>query len=1031
MAPRKLSIPLNYGSREKVSPKYAPFGVLKLGKNLRHREQGGLGMRNAYQAQPMTTRLGTLIAYDLHEYQGRLVALGSDTGEGFPSDVLEFNNLASERWTSCGGANRACHVSPFTNAREIGGEPLLEGGTQHADAASGGGFTCILSRSAGTQQTFAYIVDSRTNQTVSFEPVANPVFASFGGNVYRERVAFFGGAFYAIGVRVSDNSIRVIKLTPGTSVAWAALVTVDGANAALVTALDIVPVGNASTAAFVVAFDRGTSTSLLVTIWQANGTQLGGTITVAGTNSQDIALDADQTDNTIALLEAGGTTNLRTFTFAGALIAGPTATVTASAAGATLARIHNAASADTIIVGVNDASNNFSLERRNIDTHAILSTQVVGAFQANTRMLGSPGPAAFAPGLDGLVVGGLYQLQQKSVLGSLTPMTAALLYVTNAAVHAVTRDYVSADFQDPSTLSLDASMGCVCWVATHRIGIGTVKQASITLVDLKSTARTQAVNFGGLRYFAGATPWTYDGRIPTEAGFQEAPVIESIVTSNGAGFLTPLATYTYVQHWEYTWADGSFLESPPSLPVTVTLGAADNRATITSRAPHSTKVAFGSSKFGVTAVLVTSRTQWSPTTVDPASGVVGSPFSILRRALETSVPSGISNYGAQSAIIEGMSDAQLSSQAAIYTQAARGEFSGSLPHDAAESANYIAATSSHIMLAGLVRPFELELSKAAFLGQPFAFSALASFYTQAAAPIVGVFSLFDRRLIFTQNEILVLSAASPNDEGAGSVADPVRLSAPFGLKDWRSFVEEPGGLWFQLDDDKLYRLPSGGPPSWDGSDVQKTLISFPTITAATKHKADNVILFACNNAALTSARLMVRDLLFSTWFVDTPRLQAAKGIEALTSVGRAVAYLSGGVAYVQVPGSFADDGTTFIDCQATLEPVYPFGLGGYGMVYDLMLTAEYRGDCIVTINVSYDEGATFPFTVSFVASGLTSGARVQKRWALPQDVTASIMVDINVNTNGAPSEGIILNEVTLLVEEEPGKLKELDPADNA
>src|SRR5256885_13291589 len=54
-----------------------------------------------------------------------------------------------------------------------------------------------------------------------------------------------------------------------------------------------------------------------------------------------------------------------------------------------------------------------------------------------------------------------------------------------------------------------------------------------------------------------------------------------------------------------------------------------------------------------------------------------------------------------------------------YTQADRGEFSGPVEHNPIESCQYLAVCSSRIISGGLVRPFEIQTSLNAFLGQPF------------------------------------------------------------------------------------------------------------------------------------------------------------------------------------------------------------------------------------------------------------------------------------------------------------------------
>lgn len=1022
MAPRTLSIPFNAGQREKVAAKFAPFGVLKLGKNLRQREQGGLAMRYGYAPAGNGTLSGPMVAYDLHEFQGRLLALGSDQLEGYPHDLLEFVDLPNQKWRSSQGNGNKYPVSPFTNAREVCGVPQIQGGVNGVDAVSGGGYTLLVYSSSSNTHTYATIVDSRTNQTVHFEDLSNG--AGFGGLISFERAAFAGGKFFVLAAKTSDNSVKICSFQVGVDSAFQAFATVDAANGAAVTAADLVPVTRNGTALLCSAFDRGGSTDLHVQVWQSNGSQLGSTITVAGTNTSAISLDADQTDNTILLAtHETGVGILRSLNFAGSLLAGPT-TVLGTAATISVARRNSGVGSDVAYVA---GRNGFDtpIVTCAVDTHAGLTTlQTLFNATPTSRLFsfqGAPTPALVMGGMIGTSANGL---------------TNILFHVGAGTIHAMTRDYLDVPVVALSSLpnlTYDTTIGALSWCSVHQVTgtLGVNRFPAVTLIDYRSTARVQAVNYGGLRYFTGAAPWIYDGRAATEAGFFEPPVIVSVTPDSSAGSMAPLAKYTYVAHWEVTYADGSFIESAPSLPFDVTMGASSTENTVVVTGPHSLRIALGGSAIGSSVTLVISRTEWSPTTVDPTSGVLGSQFSIFRRAQEVDLTADVTLYGQSTSVVDGLADTVLGTRGAIYTQADRGEFSGPVEHNAIESCSYIAASESRIHTGGLVRPFEVQSSLEAFLGQPFTWSFFSNFYGLVSEPVRGVYSLDGVRLVFTADDIYALQPGAPDDEGKGSLGLPVRLPAPSGLKDWRSFLEEPGGLWCQLDDDKLFRIPRGaGVPAWDGQDVQKTLASFPTITAAARHKADNVALFAVCNAGLTDARILVRDLLFNSWLVDTPPLEASHGIEALTVFGRRAAYISGGVVYVQTIGSFVDGSSDFIDLEAETQPIYPFELGGYGLIQDALLTLEWRGDCVLSFAISYDDGATFEDLQAFTLNGLTVGQTVQKRWALPQTVTSSVAFRVTVSTNGAPSEGVVLNELSLLVQPEAG-LRELDPGDCA
>lgn len=1025
---KRVVVPLNFGRKDKIAPKHAPHGVLASVKNLRHRELGGLGKRHGYQPATMTTRVGTLKAFDLFEFGGRLCALGSDSNDGFPAEAFEFLGLASEAWRSTGPASfRNVSINPFTNLIEVAGVPQAEAGTQHCDAACGGGYVCALMRSGQTGVTTAYVVDAGTNQTIAAEQLTTV----FGSNVTFERIAFSAGSFYIVGARTSDNAIRIIKFTPGTSTSWAAFATVDGAVANFVACIDMVPNAHPTGSdVLLVAFDRVTATNLVLRSVTSAGALGAVNITIAGTSTQEIWIDGDETEGNILLftIEGVNTAQLRTLNYASGLVIGPTTTL--SGVSGSMCRLSRPGT-DAVAVAVNNSSGDFSVQTFSVQTHGAENAFTIGRFVSRTRMVDGVRATTGA-----IVVGGIVTGDQP---------TNGLFYANASIAHLTTRDLNSGITGDVSTLTLDATTGRICWPTVHNPGgssfVSVTAIPSVTMLDFRSTKRMQSARYGGLRYFAGGTPWVYDGRVVTESGFNEAPFIFGLVSSGAGGSLTGGATYTYTAHWEYTLSDGSIIPSSPALSKNITLGPADNRVSVTVGTPHSLRQALGATSYAIGCTLVISRTEWSPNTINTATGLPGAQFSQLRRAVQKDLVAGMSTYGQLVTVVENLSDAALSTQGVVYTQGPRGELTGPVPNSAPESCSYIAASESRLYNGGLVRPFEIQVSKEAFIGEPFEYSTLGSsltapaFYGIVSGAVIGVHALATARMVFTTDEILRLEPGSPDDEGAGDpLGLPVRVPAPSGLKDWRSLLEGPDGLWFQLDDDKLFRMPlvasvgTSGAPTWEGADIVDLLALFPTITATARHRQDNAGLFALNATNLQSARIAVRDFFFEDWFVDNPPLTASSGIEALVVFGRTAAYCSGGVVFVQSSSSFADNTATYIDSLIQTDPIFSFGLGGYGLHHDLLASVEYRGDCVLNARVSLDGGMSFTTLQSFNVTGFTVGQQLQYKWALPNNNTTSLVVELSDTTLGAPTEGLVYNEIDLLVEETDGALPELDPA---
>jgi len=89
------------------------------------------------------------------------------------------------------------------------------------------------------------------------------------------------------------------------------------------------------------------------------------------------------------------------------------------------------------------------------------------------------------------------------------------------------------------------------------------------------------VQFRDTTFFPGNQITYYDVGFPFRLGVAAPPLAPSVVSSVGAGALTPAAQYGYVVVLEAVNDAGEIWRSPPSAPVLITLGAADNTVAVT------------------------------------------------------------------------------------------------------------------------------------------------------------------------------------------------------------------------------------------------------------------------------------------------------------------------------------------------------------------------------------------------------------------------------------------------------------------
>lgn len=1004
---RKVVIPLNFGINSTIDKKLAPFGWLKSAKNVRLNSFNKLEVRNGYQPLTMATANGTLVAHDIFEYQTRLCAIGTDTGDGAPTDIYEFIE-SRNLWRGTDSITQRPVLNPFTNVREVAGIPQAGAGISALDAVIGDGYVCMAYKIDDSGRVYVIIVDQSNNQAIHQEDLVSSGGVFSAGGIDRFRLAYSSGIFYIGAVFANTNTIKIGRFTPGLSSRFATYSTPDAVGGAAITAFDMVAITNGSTGRIAIAWDR-TGADLIVQLWQPNGSRLLGDIPIAGTTTVHLCLEADEIHDTINLytVETATDGRLRTFDFTGATLTGPT-TVTSGATGM-LCRLPAASGfAESVGLAVNTPFDGIQIQILTISTHAQTQVQTISNALLTTRLVSGQ-----SPNQDNAVIFGAIHAPR---LPTIDQATNVLYYVcpgSGGVAHNVPKDYLRA--LGPGITGLSAEGGTICWPTLVDPGVDSLGVPSIALVDFRSTNRRQSVEFGEHYYFSGATPSIYDGRFGAELGFAEAPGIVSLTPSNNIGSLTPGATYFYAVHWEMTHADQSLMLSPPSIggdgievtqkAASVTLGPSDNTVQLVVTTPHTVRVAAGDALFGADISCVVSRTEWDPN--------IPGPRSTLRRCVVKRTPIGMTNYGDRLAITDTISDVVLGSQEPIYTQGSRGVLSGPLEMNAPKSSNFITATESRLFNGGLSRRAQFQISRDAFLSESFHYSDFSPFQGKVSAPIVGVSSLDSAKLAFTSRKIFAIFGDGPDDLGGGALNPPIEITSPGGLRadGFRSFLRVPEGLFFQLDDNKLMLLPRGaGSPVWTGEPISEVLESFPAISGACRVSIDHGAAFACTTAI--DARIAFADFTHGQWFIDNPPLQTTKGIESIVEYGGKIAYLSGGVVYGQ-SSDFADIATTFIDTEIVTNPIYPWGVGGHGSIDRFLYTGERRSASNLIISMSYDDGLTWEPMITVAETG-TVGATIQHIFSTDRKIMDRVSFKIAV-TGVTAGEGLIHNEITLLV----------------
>lgn len=1018
---RTINIPLSLGRADRVEPRLAPLGVLATAQNLRVRKDGRLVSRNGYELLGATTNAGVaLVAYDVTSYRQRLVALGSDGGDGYPVDAFEYNGVVSvQPWRGTDTTlTQRVMLNPLTNWREVCGIPQPDSGMSAFDCASGSGYVATAYKPVGSSSCFWQVVRESNDQVIAagrFGDFSTPLFTNV-------KVAFAGGAFWFCGP-IADNSVRMCRFLIGTDVVPTAGSIVDAASANAVTCFEVREVRTPATGITIIAVSRVAATTVVIKRFTSGIVQEGTTNTVA-LAAVWVDVEADAGNNTVNLVTVVGTSTatMRTFNYTtNALTLGPT-TLTV---GRRVQVTRCVAAAHLIATAVNSEVGTVSLQWWDQTTHGVIASQTIFEAQMSTRLQSIATSAqATAVTFGGwveprLAVGG-------AAFNADSLPTNALFWASFNMFHMATRDLSESSrflATNRMGLSIDASTNRAAWCSTYSFELDQIDHPIITTFDFKNPVRRQSAEYGGLLYLAGGAPSVYDGHVNTEIGFNEVPGIQSATPAAG-GSLAVSASYIYVAHWEYTLPDGTVYQSPVSLPFNGNTGGAQTQNTLLITTPHSLRIVLGSTVYGSDVSLAVFRTEW-----DAVNLTVG---GIFRRCQTVSLPNTVATYGQVVSVVDQMSDATLASQPPVYTQADRGPINAPLQHNAPEACSYISASSARIIIGALARSYEFQESNEAFVGEPINFCRFPNFFGKASSQINGVVSLDGIRLICSRERIYACIGTGPDDTGAGSLPSPVELPSPAGLLDWKSILVAPDGVYMQIDDTQLYRFPrDGGAPEWIGIDIQDTLATFPTINGAGRVRMDDALAFACSNAAATSARIVVRSLRTGLWMQDTPPLQSTKGIEALCEFGDSIAYVSGGRVYqLSQTNGYSDTTSTPIVTQVKTHPLYPFELAGYGTIHSVLVNCEYRSSGTLAFRVSYDDGVSFVTYDSFTLTGLTVGQTVQRRWALQQTDMTSVVFEWTY-TPDVSGEGLIILSAGLLVDPQPNQLRELNPDEMA
>lgn len=950
-----VHIPINAGQREDIDERLMPDGLFSEVRNMRLRKSGALGVRYGFDATPNVVYDGSSVTmYDISDYGGDLVAFGTTNGRSSPEFICTYSDGGWSPEAPGVYAPRRFglidSVEEYFTYPDVGGNPT---GSTTILVASTNGYVCVArsSRVIGLLSAQVWILEESTGRVIHSEHVGGSVSADA---IASAKLIAVGNTFVLLGRNHLLDNLNVLTFDTESDTAFSAGATIH--SSPLVGFFDAAPV---SSTQFVTFSSTPGGSVGLVQLWNINPVTLAGyCLPTAGTNKEQLSVCVTPDEDVVlTYTDMSSTADLYVDTIplselvpsGGTQSTSQTLVVTGSGA---ISRSSVVATGDdeVIVTGYDSTDRLIHCSFRVGSTLADVDT-----FEYTEA---APIARPFA------VEGG------KSVLMPITregdALTRGVMLVDLRSIYGLEMfHYRGEAFVGSVANNRAAESGSnpgVFYLPT--LGASDDDPRGIILkLGVSRPVRRQTVTAGGLMYVTGGFLGVWDGTRCVESGFADTPSILSLTPSVSTGLLTALATYSYSA--TFTWVDskGNLHVSPPSSPISITLSGSEDTVTAEVAYPQTIRRDPSTTLLYSAATVNLFRTLPSPENIflrDDSFKASGSPAGTVD-------------------VISLTSDADLADNQILYTQGARGAISGPLEHNAPRPCKFACVSRDRLLIAGLPNEREWQQSKKFFPGEPVQFSEGVAYRGQVNGTITAVSSQDDQEYVFTDDQVYVISGEGPDDLGNGEFNSPRAIPGnSLGCIDWRSIARTDKGVWFQAKPSRLCLLPrGGGAPKWEGEPVRDTLENYPVIKGAAVVPHDNTTCWAATNSADNESRIVVYDDRAEDWYIDTDVVSSGT-IDALAEYQGRLAILNSGRVYLQRESITPTD---FIDHQFTTGSIAPFGSNGYGKLVSVTLSGSYRGSCVVTCSVSYDDGATFSAVGSgHSVTGLSAGAPVELQW---------------------------------------------------
>lgn len=567
MPTRLISIPFALGQNEDEAPRELPAGPLREAVNVRQRHGSAFGVRPDYPAVAADTYdTSNLVAYDLYDLNGRLLALGDQNSQSRPTDIFEYVQQPGGTWRGTfpvGHSATATRIPAATRLRNMGLSPDQAEDITVVRAASVGGvvgmaFGVGLSTGGGTTRVHIFAAASDSTLLFGNIPLRNV------------QVVVAGTSLWFVGVDSSSDLIGYRFDTSADAVLQSPTTLYTGTVTNVL--FDAVSVTAVTQAEFVV-FIRDASTTIIRRFNAAGAQQL--TFAGPAVGASILCVEADSAINQIVTMYRVGAADavIQTFNLTtGASVAGPFTTVFNQVVTGDMTLVRSTQVGSIFVEAYSEATG------RQLHRALFVGSTLTAPARTKAHNFNLAGRGAFANG------GVITPVQADSSNMLLMHERSMVLAITDHRVAVDGTVYSSAGMG--GSLAKDYTNGKYYWA---RLVEGTEGQQipQVSEFEIDSLDRRQGAQQGNELFLTGACPMIYDGRQLVESGFIEAPVFAvAPVTNGGGGQLLGGAVIDYVAVYQWTDSQDRIARSAVSAIQTVTIASADSSMTCQVFDPH-------------------------------------------------------------------------------------------------------------------------------------------------------------------------------------------------------------------------------------------------------------------------------------------------------------------------------------------------------------------------------------------------------------------------------------------------------------